>query len=197
MKLLTFSDLHASRTALDKLEKLALDCDALVCAGDFTIFGTQQRDVLVRLNSFGKPVIVVHGNHEVPSDIQEDVSDLENCVFLHGNSHIIGDSLFLAWGGGGFSRVDRGLAERSGYFVNRAKYHHGKIILVTHAPPHRTALDNMDGNYVGNQTIRDVIQYLQPNLFISGHIHETFGNIDKIGKTICVNPGPHGVVMDV
>lgn len=197
MKLLTFSDLHASKGSMDKLEQLAKHCDALICAGDFTFFGNHQKEVLTRLNSFGKPVIVVHGNHEDSEEVGQDVLDLENCVFLHGTSHVVHDTLFLAWGGGGFSLHDRGLAERSEYFLNRAKYHHGKVVLVTHAPPHRTALDNMDGHYVGNQTIRDVIQYLQPQLFVSGHIHETFGNVDKIGKTVCVNPGPHGLIIDL
>ena len=38
---------------------------------------------------------------------------------------------------------------------------------------------------------------LKPDLVISGHLHETAGKEDKIGKTRLINPGPFGKILDV
>lgn len=68
------------------------------------------------------------------------------------------------------------------------------LILLIHAPPFNTNLD-LDKNkqHLGSIGVRKAIEKIQPILSIHGHIHETVymsGNyVDKLGKTICVNPG--------
>jgi Icc-related predicted phosphoesterase len=69
-----------------------------------------------------------------------------------------------------------------------------KTIYVTHTPPYGTALDIIfDGRHVGSKPLRSFIEKTQPSLTLHGHIHESpsrSGRIfDKIGNTICVNPG--------
>jgi hypothetical protein len=69
-----------------------------------------------------------------------------------------------------------------------------KTIYVTHTPPSDTALDIIfDGRHVGSKPLRSFIEKAQPPLTLHGHIHESpsrSGKIfDKIGNTICVNPG--------
>ena len=75
-----------------------------------------------------------------------------------------------------------------------------KTILVTHAPPVNTALDMLyDGNHVGSEAVRKFIEKNQPYLVLAGHIHESptmSGTIkDKIGKTICIQPGNAKTVL--
>jgi Icc-related predicted phosphoesterase len=73
-----------------------------------------------------------------------------------------------------------------------------KTILVTHAPPHKTKLDEMrEGYHVGNKSIREFIEKAKPSVAVSGHIHETFEKVDKIGETVIVNPGPGGAIIDI
>ncbi len=64
------------------------------------------------------------------------------------------------------------------------------FILVSHVPPHGTKIDKvMKIKHVGSKELRRFIIEKQPLLVLTGHIHESSG-IDKLGKTIIVNPGP-------
>jgi len=69
-----------------------------------------------------------------------------------------------------------------------------KTVYVFHAPPYGTKLDMIfDGEHKGSKAIRDFIKKKQPLLTLHGHIHEAYevsGAIkQKIGKTLCINPG--------
>ena len=69
-----------------------------------------------------------------------------------------------------------------------------KTVYVMHSPPFRTNLDRLfDGRWIGSQAIRAFVERCQPYLTLHGHIHESSeisGTYwDRIGKTICINPG--------
>jgi Icc-related predicted phosphoesterase len=72
-----------------------------------------------------------------------------------------------------------------------------KVILVTHAPPYNTKVDRINGNLCGNKSIRNFISEVKPVLAVCGHLHETAGKRDKIGKTLVINPGYKGMVIDL
>ncbi|MDP3881742.1 MAG: metallophosphoesterase [Nanoarchaeota archaeon] len=71
-----------------------------------------------------------------------------------------------------------------------------KLIFISHNVPYNTKLDKISmkahesvrGEHYGSKLTRKVIDKWQPVLAIGGHIHEGRG-IQKIGRTICVNPG--------
>lgn len=71
-----------------------------------------------------------------------------------------------------------------------------KIIFVSHNVPYNTKLDKIGshahaavrGKHYGSKLIRRVIDRWQPFVHIGGHIHEGRG-MQKLGKTLCVNPG--------
>ena len=69
-----------------------------------------------------------------------------------------------------------------------------KTVYVMHAPPYQSNLDLLyDGRSIGSRAISRFIEKHQPYLTLHGHIHEapslsgTYFN--RIGKTICINPG--------
>lgn len=65
-----------------------------------------------------------------------------------------------------------------------------KFVLVTHAPPFGTKLDQTKaGINVGSKSIRQFIEQKQPLVSLCGHVHEARG-IDELGRTLMVNPGP-------
>jgi len=86
-----------------------------------------------------------------------------------------------------------------GRLFNRFKKENkeGKVIFVSHNVPFNTKLDKITskdapkkakGEHYGSKLIRKIVDKYQPVLHIGGHIHEGKGT-DKIGKTLCLNPG--------
>jgi Icc-related predicted phosphoesterase len=63
-----------------------------------------------------------------------------------------------------------------------------------HSPPFGTKLDLIQGGKsAGSRSIKTFVEGNQPLLTLHGHIHESpeiSGTyIDRIGETICINPG--------
>jgi uncharacterized protein len=68
------------------------------------------------------------------------------------------------------------------------------LVCAFHGPPHGTALDVIHGDiHVGSREVRRFIEARRPFLSLHGHIHESpavSGRFaDRVGPTICVNPG--------
>lgn len=67
-----------------------------------------------------------------------------------------------------------------------------KTVLVAHNPPKDTVCDALPGGiHVGSVAVREFIEEVQPDICLCGHIHEARG-IDRIGRTVVVNPGNFG-----
>jgi uncharacterized protein len=71
----------------------------------------------------------------------------------------------------------------------------GCCLFVAHSPPWGGALDLSDsGDHVGSRAVRAWIEDRQPLLALHGHIHEAPDRsgrwAERIGRTICINPGP-------
>lgn len=67
--------------------------------------------------------------------------------------------------------------------------HFPKLILVAHDPPYGSKAARLpSGENVGNKPVLEFINRVQPDICLTGHIHE--GNSeDFIGKTKILNPG--------
>ena len=198
MKILAFTDLHADKKLLQELVVRAKkpDVDLVVCSGDYTVFGRGMGVVLEGLESIGKPVYLIPGNHEEKGDLFErSLQGLKHCQSLHQGEILIGDYVFLGYGGGGFAQEDAAFRKiaRTWY----GKYNGKKIVFVTHGPPYNTKLDLLPAGHVGNKDYRKFIERIKPKVAISGHLHETVDEVDSIGKTKLVNPGWDGMIIEL
>ncbi len=198
MKILAFVDMHGHLPALKTLLRKAKEenVDVVVCAGDFTIFSNHLYYILHELNTLGKPILVIPGNHENGIEIRKCCILLENCIALHNNKFRLGEYLFIGYGGGGFDAIDKGFEKSSKQFLKLLKKE-DKPILVTHAPPYNTRVDNLNGIHCGNRSIRNFIKKAKPVLAVCGHLHETMGKEDRIGKTRVINPGYVGKIIEI
>ena len=196
MKLALFTDPHESLVAIKEVEKKAAHADLIVCAGDISIFEQELEAFLTRINKMGKTVLLIHGNHEGFHITETLCQGLKNLVFIHKKLHRIGNYVFIGFGGGGFDDFDPDFEK----FIekNRAKLHPSdRLVLVTHGPPYGTKLDLIGKRHCGNKSYTKCIKELQPVLYVCGHFHETFGVKDKLGKTILINPGPKGELVEI
>ena len=200
MKLLAFTDIHGSLSALKRIEQKvkAQKPDLLVCAGDISIFEHGIIGITRRLNKLNKKVIIIHGNHEDDTTFRKLSKIFKNIIFIHKKYFIQNNILFLGFGGGGFSIIDKEFENIVEKFKKIIKNHKDKkIILVTHAPPYKTRLDNLVGGHCGNKSIRHFVEKNKIDLLICGHLHENFGKEDKIKKMKIINPGPFGKIVEI
>lgn len=197
MKLLTFVDLHEDKKYLKKLVERASqpDIDFVVCAGDLTMFGRGLRYILRQFNNLGKKTYLVPGNHESDRMFKEVLPDYPNCININGKAVKLGEYVLLGYGGGGFSVEDPEFRKISRNWYS--KYQDKKVILVTHGPPFGTKIDLLEKRHVGNGDYRKFIERIKAKLMICGHIHETAGVMDKVGKTKVINPGWEGMVVEL
>jgi hypothetical protein len=64
-----------------------------------------------------------------------------------------------------------------------------QLVVVCHTPPKDTATDRVkDGAHVGSPVVREFLERVQPELCITGHIHEAVAE-DHLGRTKVINPG--------
>lgn len=199
MKILAFTDIHGSLFALKRIEQKfkAQKPDLLVCAGDISIFEHGVIGVIRRLNKLNKKIIIVHGNHEDESTFIKLSKLFKNIIFIHKKYFSEKNLLFLGYGGGGFSVVDKGFEKiaKTKFKKTIKDNKDKKIILVTHAPPYKTKLDKLVGGHCGNKSIKKFIEKNKIDLLICGHLHENFGKEDKVNKTKIINPGPFGKIL--
>ncbi|HLD43453.1 MAG TPA: metallophosphoesterase [Candidatus Nanoarchaeia archaeon] len=198
MKLLAFTDTHGSSKAINELAKRVKqdDPEALICAGDVSIFANNLKSILEKISSLGKICFIIHGNHETETEMKAACSGFESIIFLHRKSAAFKHCIFLGWGGGGFSTTDKEFERFIPKFEKEIRSNPGKkVILITHGPPYGTKLDKLIGGYCGSKSYRAFLEKNPVDLHICGHIHENEDKHDKVGHARILNPGPFGKIV--
>jgi hypothetical protein len=73
-----------------------------------------------------------------------------------------------------------------------------RLVLVCHAPPSQTPLDQVrPGLHAGSTAVREFIYQHQPEHFFCGHIHEAEGVEVQIGRTRARNLGKKSFLLEL
>ncbi|MBI3036467.1 metallophosphoesterase family protein [Candidatus Woesearchaeota archaeon] len=201
-RVLAFSDLHGSEAALKVLARKAKRADAVICAGDFTVFEHNILRIMRKLDAIGKPIMLVNGNHEDAMLVAEICKTLKNVKFVHRKIYCgsqFPEYAFVGHGGEGFDTVSEDFerfASATTKRIRQLQKQKKKIVLITHQPPHNTKLDYIWRHH-GNKSYTRFIRKIQPVVAVCGHLHETQGKKDRIGKTLIINPGPKGEIVEI
>ena len=195
MKILAFTDIHASVASITKIKAASKKADLLICTGDFTVFGSHLKRVIKDFASMGKKMLIVHGNHEDEDEVAEECKKYDNLYFLYKNFYEEDGIVFAGYGGGGFAQEDKNFEKFSKEITSRRKGK--KLVLLFHMPPYGTKTDHLSMGYVGSMSYTEYIKKEKPDLVLCGHLHENFGKMDKIGKSIIFNPGPNGSFVEI
>ncbi len=194
MRILLFTDTHSSKSHIEAVKKKALNADLVICLGDFTMFQAYMKSFLREINSMGKTVLMIPGNHESEDELKDACKGLKNIFYIHKNHYEMDGLLFLGYGTGGFAYEDLVFENIAKKWEKMIKGR-DKVILLTHQPPYNTLIDVVGKNHAGNMSFRRFIDKYKPVLAASGHLHENFYKTQKIGKTIVLNPGPSGRIV--
>jgi Icc-related predicted phosphoesterase len=196
-KLLIFSDIHNDWKTLERI--LSVDADFYISAGDQVSWGRGLDRCGQILRTRGEKVWVLPGNHETASEItafckQFGLNDFHQRHFTAGGHQIAG----LGYSGptpfntpGEYSEDQ--IAERLAPFADLHP-----LVLVCHAPPQGTALDEIrPGLHAGSTAVRDFIERAGPVHFFCGHIHEAEGVSIEMGPTHARNVGKKAYLLEL
>lgn len=205
MKIIAFGDVHMAARKCRQIPGVR-DADLLIACGDLTNYGKHQeaKAVLEELLELNANLLALFGNLD-NFEINDYLEQLD--LNLHGQARLLHGLVCLIGAGGSnptpfhtpaeFSEKEiadilhRGYQQATEYISLAESLHKHKIpiILISHAPPLGTRIDRLPGGrHVGSAAVRAFIETHQPDLCISGHIHEARGE-DMIGNTRLLNPG--------
>jgi hypothetical protein len=195
MKIVSISDVHMATRNLARMSEVWHECDLAIIAGDLTNFGGVEdaRKVLDDVRVCCKNVLAVPGN----LDKREMFPYFEReGIALHGRGMVIDGVGFFGCGGSNITpfKTPSEFTEDEIYAALARGYEAVRdvrpLIMVCHTPPLETKCDRIvSGKAVGSPAARRFIEEHQPEVCISGHIHESAA-VDSIGATKVLNAGP-------
>lgn len=206
MRLIFVADLHYTLKQFDWLLAHAHEYEVAVIGGDLLdLSSALDADVQIAIveKYLGllrqkARVVVSSGNHDGDSRNMADESVAGWLQAVRADRlHVDGDSLEMGdvritvcpWWDGQVSREELlALLEREAALVK------GRWLWIHHAPPEGARTSWTGRKFVGDAFLRGWIDRFQPDMVLSGHIHNSpfYGDgswIDRIGRTWVFNPG--------
>src|SRR3989338_2017962 len=198
MKILALSDVHGDRAFIKKMaEKGAQEkVDLVILACDLVDHNGSTEGLIGPFKDKGLEVAVIPGNHEGLAETGFMV-DKYGALDLHGYVIRLGD---IGIFGCGYADVGIHQLTEEQFFTTLKKAHDSlagvkKKLMVTHVQPSDSILGL--GVFPGSSGVRKAIEQFQPDVHICGHIHETHGIEDRIGKTRSINVGKTGRIIEI
>ena len=194
LNMVVFGDIHSQITYIDNIKELP-SADWVIITGDLTNRGGKKEaeEIINYIRYYNTHILAQIGN----MDFLEINDYFENLgINLHGHGYRLEEELAVFGVGGStptpFNTPTEYTEQEIDAFLYIAYEEIKNVshkILVSHTPPFGTKVDIVGrGDHVGSKVIREFIEKEQPELCLTGHIHEA-RNIDKIGKTLILNPG--------
>ena len=197
MKILAFSDLHASAGAARGLVAASDGVDLVIGAGDFCNMRQGLDGAMALLAGLQAPLIAVPGNAESADELRAAAGP--GVTVLHGEGCEVGGLRIFGLGYGipptPFGQWSCDMTEAAAE-VALAKCEAADI-LVLHSPPKGLADRTSAGQSVGSPAIHAAIERIQPRLAVCGHIHDSWGETGRIGPSEVVNLGPKGHIFEI
>lgn len=198
MKILAVSDIHGDRSFMKQMAILGQKekVDLVLLAGDLVDHIGELKGLVGPFAEKGLEVGVIPGNHEGLAEINALV-ELYGIKNLHGYVLRKGD---VAIFGCGYGDVGIHQLNEEDFFKTLHKTHElikdaKKKIMLTHVQPSDSILGL--GIFPGSSGVRKAIEQFQPDIHICGHIHESHGIEEMIGKTRVINVGKTGKIIEI
>ncbi len=196
MRILVLSDIHGDVGTLKRIvDRETEPYDLILVLGDITDVSVDDyvdraREVVEILDQQGTFVKAIPGNMD-----NENVLKLliENRINLHKDMFTLKSFDFVGFGGGTtpfdtpFEPSDEERGQVLKTLLQRTSA--PNRVIVSHHPPKNTLIDRTsDGEQVGSESLRNIVETENVQMVLSGHIHEAAGE-DQLGDTVMVNPG--------
>ena len=200
MKILATGDFHGDIRKVNRIAQKAVDenVDLILLLGDM-LHGDQQIDGLIQpFVKTGKEVMFITGNHDnmAHNDMWETMYKIKS---LHGKGFVRNNIGIFGTSGCNVGVHQFTETELFNYLKNgnekvkSAK----KRIMVSHVHPSGSTGEKLSAFIPGSLGVTKAIYELQPDIHICCHVHEAEGLEEKMGKTLVINTGAKGKVIEV
>ncbi len=198
-RILAIGDIHGDTGLVKKLAKKAKDekVDLVILPGDLTWFENINKGLIEPFTKINKKVLIIPGNHETIDTINLLSQKYPNLKNIHGKGVKEND---IGIFGAGYASAGPFWVNDKDIFKTLEKGYETikgikKKIMVTHS--HHSGSKAEFSGFKGSKAIRKAIEKFQPDLVLSGHIHEAGGIEEQIGKTRIINVARKPVIFDI
>lgn len=191
---IAFGDIHESTSVLAEIKDLER-AEGVIITGDLTNNGTSRsvRNVISAVEAYNRNILAQPGNMDTKAvveyltdkniNLHRQVRELASGLGVMGIGYST-PTPFNTPGEVEESTIEGWLEET---YAKAAGF--SKLVLVIHEPPANSATDMIvNGQHVGSEAVRRFIEKRQPEVVLTGHIHESKA-VDTIGKSTVINPG--------
>jgi len=196
LKILAAGDMHGDPAISKKLAEKAEkeNVDLVILIGDITGM-VPSKNIIRPFIDKHKKVIFVPGNWETKRDAENlskmyGIKNIEKNYVVYKNVGIFGIGA-SDWNL--YPDDEKTLAHLRRQ--NEKLKNLEKKIMISHV--HAAGTKSELSGVAGSDGLRVAIEKIQPNLFLSGHIHELEGAEEKVGKTRVVNVGKRGRIFEI
>lgn len=199
MRILAFSDVHASASACQSLVERSNDSDVVVGAGDFAVMRRGLGLAMDILGRIVKPLILVPGNNESAEELHAMASHIGHARVLHGTCATVGAVTFFGVGGGipltAFESWSWDLSDEDARaLLGRCP---PGAVMVVHSPPRGLVNTPWSRGHRGSDAIREAILTHRPQAVICGHLHACPEGVEHVDGIPVYHAGPHGAMIEL
>jgi Icc-related predicted phosphoesterase len=189
-----FGDIHEQAATIRKID-MAPRARGILIAGDLTNVGGRKAAsrVIGEIEEINPRIYAQIGNMDTS---EADAFLTERKMNTHAATVDLGSGVGLTGLGYStptpFNTPSEASEEQLSQWLDQARagadgFDH--LVFMTHTPPVNTKTDRISsGQSVGSTAVRSFIEEVQPDVCLTGHIHEARSE-DRIGKTRIMNPG--------
>jgi len=194
VRIFAAGDFHGDKTAAKYLAHRAVSegADLIILNGDI-VEENDAEGIVYHLVKTGKPVLMVPGNHDwFATDF---LAARYNAVNLHGKSANHGGVAIFGCSGSTVAMREKeiyDMIKQTNSTINAQKK-----LLVTHVHPAGTVMESFSQFVKGSVGLRKAIDVTMPDIVICGHVHEAEGIEERIGKTLVINVGKKGRLIEL
>jgi Icc-related predicted phosphoesterase len=199
LKILGAADFHGDVGIAQKLAKKAEKekVDLVILCGDL-LEDDSTENIIKPFTDKQQKVLLISGNHESIA-AADFLATLNDAKHLHGYSVRYED--IGIFGCGSANVGVHGLTEKQIYDTlieghEKISYLKKKI-MVTHVHPKYSTMAGMTMENFGSVGVSKALRALQPDILLCSHLHEAEGIEEKIGKTIVINVGKEGKIIEL
>jgi len=207
LRILAAGDIHGDSRLANQLAERANKekVDLVILCGDLTDSDKPTKGIISPFTKRNKKVLLIPGNHDSFATV-DFLAELYGVKNIHGYSVRYDDVGIFGCSAANIGI--HGLEESEIYSLLKKSFERiknlKKKIMVTHTPPTNTKMERLSHAFIGDKTanvaskgVEKAVRKLKPDILLCAHLHESEGIEEILGKTLVINVGRKGKIIEI